>query len=90
MNGDELTTQRNERKIDARGIRICGVQSHWAAARAGLLEGDVILAIDGRPASDYGVERLRALFGGDGTVCLLTVRRGAKLLSTRLTMRPTH
>jgi S1-C subfamily serine protease len=90
MDDNELTAPRNERKIGAGGIRICGVQEHWAAARAGLLEGDVILAINGRPAADYGVDRLRALFGGDCAACLLTVQRGGKLLSARLSMRPTH
>jgi C-terminal processing protease CtpA/Prc len=52
------------------------LSSSGAAAKAGLVPGDAILAIDGKPVADYGgfgdaVQRIR---GAEGTVVVLRVR----------------
>ncbi|GJG85978.1 hypothetical protein tb265_11590 [Gemmatimonadetes bacterium T265] len=47
-----------------------------AAARASLQAGDVLLTVDGRAATDFGVERLTVLLNRPGNAYRLGVLRG--------------
>src|SRR5262249_13165369 len=60
--------------------RIGKVTDDSAAAEAGLLAGDQILAIDGRPASDFTLAQIWKRFRRDGSFCLLDIGRGSKIL----------
>ncbi|GJG89565.1 hypothetical protein tb265_47460 [Gemmatimonadetes bacterium T265] len=52
------------------------VHERSAAARAGLQVGDVLVTVDGRPATDFGVERLSVLLNRPGNVYRVGIARG--------------
>lgn len=58
INGSGL----NLRQRPDGGMRIEDVRSDSPAARAGLLKDDVITAVDGTPARDFGLYRIQRLF----------------------------
>lgn len=57
------------------------------ASEAGLREEDVLTEIDGRPAAELGLERIRQMFKQEGAEHLLTVKRGEQRLQFRLRLR---
>ncbi|HEU4384121.1 MAG TPA: carboxypeptidase regulatory-like domain-containing protein [Anaeromyxobacteraceae bacterium] len=58
-------------------LRIMAVLPGGGAAEAGLLVGDEILAVDGRPVSELGMEgSAQAIRGPEGSTVTLRVRRG--------------
>jgi hypothetical protein len=71
--GPELTT-----------ILIDEVHPTSAAARAGIKGGDVLQTIDGRPASEVGLERLNHLMTQDGAIYDLQLRRGLRIVNVKL------
>jgi regulator of sigma E protease len=83
------TVERDGREIDVEGPWlyppiVAGTTPDWAADRAGLKEGDVITAIDGRPIFDFG--ELRDLVGNsDGQPLRLDVWRGGEVIPFTLT-----
>jgi hypothetical protein len=69
---------------DAGGVRIARVQEEGASAAAGLLEGDVIVAIDGEPTPDLAALR-EILFARDvGHLAKVKARRGGKDLEVEV------
>ena len=68
-------------------IKIKRVAANSAAAQIGLREGDEVVAVNGRPAFEYGLDRLSKMFRREGAECRLIVRRGGKLKSVRLKMK---
>ncbi|HEY0778486.1 MAG TPA: aspartyl protease family protein [Gemmatirosa sp.] len=56
---------------------VSAVRPGSAAARAGLRPGDVLLTVDGRPATDFGAERLAVLLNRAGNVYRVNVARGS-------------
>lgn len=64
-----------------RGLRVVGVPEDGPAARAGLAEGDRILAIDGEPVEGLSPEQIAARLRGPvgSTVELRVERRGRRL-----------
>ena len=72
-------------KLDA--IRIFHVADKTPAQAAGLLAGDEILAIDGRKASEFNWETLRAYFQQPGKEVRLEIARGGKALTVTLTLQ---
>jgi carboxyl-terminal processing protease len=69
-----------------RGLRIGQVYDKSPAQKAGLREGDVILAADGQELAGKPEEAATGLIKGPkGTVVTLTVRRGRKELRKRVT-----
>jgi C-terminal processing protease CtpA/Prc len=57
-------------------------------AQAGIREGDVIAAIDDRPASDFTLEQIRQMFKeNEGKEHKLTVKRDGTVVTTRLQLR---
>ncbi|QKG25204.1 S41 family peptidase [Actinomadura verrucosospora] len=60
-------------------VRVASVQPGTAAARAGVLAGDVVTAVGGTPADGWDVTRVaRALRGRPGASVELTVLRGRR------------
>jgi len=70
---------------EERAIRVVGVEPQSAAQRAGVREGDVIVAIDGRNVP--GIAALARLLDGQtiGSACRFTVLRGSGLIELTLT-----
>ncbi|HEX3969606.1 MAG TPA: PDZ domain-containing protein, partial [Edaphobacter sp.] len=57
------------------------------ATAAGLQQGDVITAIDGRPADKYVLWELQELFKNSGHIVTLGVRRGSRSFTCRISLR---
>ena len=57
------------------------------AAEAGLREGDVIAALDGRPAAGFSLEQVRQLFKEEGRAVRLDVQREGAALAVSLELR---
>ena len=57
------------------------------ANEAGLVTGDTLVSIDGRPANGAAIRDLRTRFRRDGERIVLTVRRGGKTRTVTLVLR---
>jgi hypothetical protein len=71
---------------DHKSFIVAGVFKGGAAADAGLREGDLITAIDGRPAENLILGNVRRMFHG-GQAYRLSVRRGGKQMQVNLKLR---
>ncbi|MFT3917545.1 MAG: carboxypeptidase regulatory-like domain-containing protein [Anaeromyxobacteraceae bacterium] len=70
------------------GLTVGGLAPGGSGAEAGLLRGDVLLAVDGRAVVDLGfAEAVNAIRGPEGTSVLLTLRRGQTTLDLRVVRR---
>lgn len=68
------------------GLTIRALTADGGAARAGLVRGDVILGVDGRPVVELGMmEAIAAILGPEGTGVTLTIRRGERTDTVRVT-----
>lgn len=74
---------------DFRAFRLTHVDEGGPADAAGLRADDVIVAVDGRPASALALHELRDLFKRPGAAYALTIRRGAETLQTRIVLPDT-
>jgi hypothetical protein len=83
MSGLELITGATNYKV----ITVKHVRANFPAATAGLREGDEIVAVNGRPASAYGLDELAKMFKREGAEYRLAVRRGGKMMNARLKMK---
>lgn len=83
MSGLELVTKANNFKI----VKIKKVRATFPAAKAGLREGDEVLAVDGRPAAVYGLDKLSKMFKQEGKKYKLLVKRDGKLINVKLKMK---
>ena len=63
---------------------IQGVVPNSPAAEAGLVEGDVITAIDGRPAAGFTLDQINMMFKQAGSAYTLTIRRASQLSDVKL------
>ena len=57
------------------------------ATEAGLREGDVILAINGRPATELSLDEIREMFRQEGKEYLLEIVRGVEKIQLKLKTR---
>ncbi len=57
------------------------------AVAAGIRRGDILEAIDGKPAKDFTLSQLHQMLKQDGRTFLLSVRRGQKLLQIKITTK---
>ena len=57
------------------------------AAEAGIKGGETLLAIDGRPASQFSLEEIRRMFMYDGREYDLTLKRDAETIHVKLKLR---
>jgi len=72
---------------DFNTFRISQIRSDSPAAAAGLREGDVLLALDGQPASTFTLFQLKQIFKQDDREVLLRVRRGEEQLQVRFRLK---
>ncbi|HUU96046.1 MAG TPA: aspartyl protease family protein [Phycisphaerae bacterium] len=72
---------------DFKRLKVQSVAEDSPAAEAGLHRGDVITAIDGRPAAEFTLEQVRQLFKKPGRECRLDVHRGDEHFRTKLRLR---
>lgn len=69
------------------GVRVVDVMPNGPAAHAGLRPNDLITAIDGVPALEYGIERLRRRMQRNGGEVAVVIRREGKEQTIRLPVR---
>src|SRR5437763_3811621 len=66
-------------------LRVMSVEPASPAAKAGLRAGDVVLAVAGRSVGNRSVaDTVASLRGDAGTVVVIEVRRGSRVLTTSL------
>ena len=68
-------------------LRIERVFPDSPASEAKLVEQDLIVAIDGRPAGDYTLDALDDLLKREGREVAMSVSRGAEILEIRIKLR---
>jgi PDZ domain-containing protein len=68
-------------------LRVRDPLSGGPAAQAGLMDGDIILAIDGRPTREMDADARRRAMERDGATVVLKVRRNGAELDLRLLLR---
>jgi len=73
--------------IDGADFLIDEVEEHSAAAEAGVLGGDILISVDGRPATELGLDEIRTMFMQDGKEYLLSLRRAGKVVQLKLRLR---
>lgn len=69
-------------------FRILQITPGTPAFAAGLQKGDIITAIDGRPASKFSLDRLTRLLRQSGRSLKLSVRRGKDHFDSVIKLRP--
>jgi C-terminal processing protease CtpA/Prc len=71
------------------GLAVVDVMKDAPADRAGLKPGDVIVAVDGKPAGSLKLYEVRKRLRdeGPGTVVTFTVRRGGAQKAVAVTLR---
>jgi len=57
------------------------------ASVAGLREGDIISAVDGKPALNLTLERVRQMFKKKGRSYRLNIERGAQMIQTKIKLK---
>ncbi len=72
---------------DCRIFKVEDVTEKSPAADAGILNGDEIVAIDGKPANQFTSSRIEKLLMQDGTVRWLTLRRDGKIRLATIKLR---
>jgi len=71
-----------------KAFKVYNVIKDSPGAQAGIQEGDVIVAIDDRPASDFTLEEIRQMFKEtEGKEHKLTVKRYGQVLTAQLRLR---
>lgn len=83
MSGLELMTKPDDFKI----VQITSVMAQSPAAVAGLREGDIIVAIDGHPISEFDLAELVSIFKQPGKAYWLTIKRGEEVIKAMLKMK---
>jgi hypothetical protein len=73
--------------LDGVNLLVDDVDEHSPAAEAGVLGGDLFLAIDGRPAPVLGLDRIRDMFKQDGKEYRLTVKRKKRTVQIKVKLR---
>lgn len=82
MSGMALTADTS----DMHAFKVLRVVGGSPAEGAGIKPGDLILKIDGRPASEFTLEQVRDLFKIDGGKHALSVRRENKSMDVAITL----
>ncbi len=74
---------------DPEGFKVVDVTQHAPAEEAGLKQGDIITAVDGKAATGIDLPALRYRLRNDapGTVISLSVKRGDETKDLRVTLR---
>jgi len=72
---------------DFRRFKVHRVLAGSPAAEAGVREGDVIVAVDGRPTREFTLEQIRQLFKQEGRKVELVIQRDGEQLEISLELR---
>ena len=83
MTGAALTSEAPAFTV----IKVIRVRPDSPAANAGLQPQDIIIAVDGRPATTLTVSALRKMFRVEGREYLLRVKRGEETLEIKIKLR---
>lgn len=73
--------------VDGDEVLVDDVEKNSQAARAGVLGGDVLVAIDGKPSTGSDLERIRVLLEEDGKEYVLSLRRNGKVVPIKLKLK---
>ena len=80
MSGIELVADGDDLLID-------DVDENSSAAEAGVKGGDLLVAVNGRPTSEFTLDQIRTMFMQDGKVYLLSLKRDRKVLQIKLKLK---
>jgi hypothetical protein len=83
MSGFELVAEGEGLKT----LTINEVLANSPAAEAGLQEEDELIAIDGRPVTEFSLEQIRQMLKQEGKEYVLKLKRGSQALQVKLKMR---
>jgi S1-C subfamily serine protease len=72
---------------DCRIFKVEGVTENSSAAQAGIVPGDEIVTIDGKPANQFTSGGIEKLLMQDGAKRSLTLRRDGKVRVVTITLR---
>lgn len=72
---------------DFKTFRVHRVFDNSPASEAGVRAGDLVEAVDGRPAREFTLGGLNEMFKTEGRECVLGVKRGAESKELRLKLR---
>jgi hypothetical protein len=72
---------------DGDKLLIDDVDENSSAAEAGVLGGDILVAINGRPAAGFTLDQIRTMFMQDGKEYLLSLKRDGKVLQIKLKLK---
>jgi PDZ domain/Aspartyl protease len=73
---------------DFRRFEVEMVVANSPGAEAGIERGDIIAAIDGRPAKDFTLPQIEEMFRQDGRAFRLTIERDGRRFDVTLKLRP--
>ncbi|MDQ3819873.1 MAG: PDZ domain-containing protein, partial [Acidobacteriota bacterium] len=83
MSGIRLRTEGE----DSKTFKVQRLVENSPATDAGLQEGDIISAIDNKPASEYSLSQINQMFKQDGKEYLLSITRGKEKKQIRIKLR---
>lgn len=72
---------------DFKNLVINEVTANSPGAEAGLKEEDELVAVDGRPVSELGLDQVRQMFKQEGKEYLLNIKRGEQTLQISIKLR---
>lgn len=72
---------------DCKLLKVEGVGKGTPAAEAGMIAGDIITSIDGKPMQSFTDAEMERLFSQDGREMLLGIRRGKRVLTVKIKLR---
>ncbi len=72
---------------DFKTIKVRRTIENSPATLAGLREGDIISAVDNKPASNLTLEQVRQIFKQKGRSYRLIVERGEQKIQTKIKLR---
>jgi hypothetical protein len=83
MSGFEMVAEGEGLKT----LTINEIIANSPAAEAGLQEEDELIAIDGRPVTEFSLEQIRQMLKQEGKEYLLMLKRGSQTIEVKLKMR---
>jgi len=83
MSGALLIAEGKDFKI----LKVRQLIENSPATAAGLREGDIISAVNGKPSSKLTLEQVRTMFKREGQGYMLSIKRGDETIQTRIRLR---
>jgi hypothetical protein len=84
MSGLALAPENNDRQ---KVFKIKQVLANTPASDAGLLKGDLIVAINNRPAAEFNLDQIEHMFIHDGQEFVISIKRNQQSLQTKIKLR---